>query len=191
MKINSTIFEKNKGLNGGAIYLNKLLHNSLNKLNNSIDIENTQFIYNSADYFGGAIYSDFEGLNLSYIDKIYFKFNYAYAGGAIYTNNNRNNNLFNVKSPNMYFINNTSVSHGPDFATGPYIVNQTLQYISKNEVSITSGKSFPLQFKLLDEYEQIIYDTSKYYSNIFLKLTCKDDTKIIGNSCYFTRGINI
>lgn len=162
---------------------------------------NTNFTRNNADYFGGAIYSDFNSLNLSKIENIYFIENHAYAGGAIYTNNNCNNTLFDVYNKKITYNDNKSGSHGDNFATGPHIINNmTQQNLNQNKITITSGESFPLEFILNDEYSQNVYDMSKYYSNIFLKLVQDDDKddneeldfKINGNICYFSKGnINI
>ncbi|OUM60765.1 hypothetical protein PIROE2DRAFT_13403 [Piromyces sp. E2] len=178
---------KNNGgafLNGGSVYFQKT---SDIELNHSIKIIDTQFKNNKAEYFGGAIYSDFVGLNNLNTKNVTFIGNHAYAGGAIYSNKNCNKALF---SKNTMYINNTAESHGKDFATSPYIVNFKQSEL-KNYI-VTSGELFPLQFNLTDEFGQIIQDVSKYYSNIILTLTpiINDDEIILiyGNSCYFLKG---
>ncbi|OUM67073.1 hypothetical protein PIROE2DRAFT_5561 [Piromyces sp. E2] len=194
MKIISTIFEKNYASYGGSIYLKQLGNNHYR---NNILILNSKFIKNQAKYFGGAIYSDsvyFNSLNLTEGKNVSFTENHAYSGGALYFNNIDNVDSFLIKESldKLSYNNNTSESHGNKYATNPYSIN-TVSYNSK-EIIIKSGELFPLEFILVDKFNQTVYDISKYYSNVMLTIYDEDitknenDIKIEGNTCNFTKG---
>lgn len=189
MNINSTIFENNVGLNGGAIYFNQ---STKKNIDGSFNIVNTTFINNEAFYYGGAIYSDYEGLNLSKIQKVNFRENHAYAGGALYTNKNSEYTLFNVYTNEIQYQNNTSESHGINFATAPYTIIESGQILSDDILKMTSGEGYSFQFYVIDEYDQKVRDISKFYSNIILKITNENQDneriKFINNECYFSEG---
>jgi len=189
MEISSTIFEDNYALNGGALYISGPLNDNNNK---QIDIEifNSQFLSNKALYYGGAIYLNSNNYDLSKIKNLNFMKNSAYAGGSIFFNSN-NFTLFEMKKNEVKFINNTSESHGNNIATKPYMVH-LITSISE-EISIKSGIIYPLLFELDDQFDQIIVDESKYYSNINIHIIninndIDDDIMIKGNSCIFHKG---
>jgi len=123
-------------------------------------MKNTNFIKNKAEYFGGAIFSDYNNLINSNIKNTSFIENYAYAGGAIYIKQHLNYSLFNIYDNNISYINNTSESHGPNVATDPYIIKLIDNSDLKN-LTITSGESHSLKFQLFDELDQTIFDYSK------------------------------
>ncbi|OUM60769.1 hypothetical protein PIROE2DRAFT_13407, partial [Piromyces sp. E2] len=160
---------------------------------------------NGAEYFGGGIYSDFVGLKSSKLNNVEFTKNYAYAGGALYTTNNNEETMFNVyDKENVIFNNNTSESHGNNYATGPYMINLMSEV---NQVSITSGELYPLKFNIVDEYNQLIYDYYKYYSSIYISVENYDynneedsyynnnddihENKMTGNICIFSKDFNL
>ena len=193
LTITSSIFEENKAQNGGAIYFNEGISDENNN-NNSIIIKDTIFKNNVVDYFGGAIYSDFEGLSITNIENVEFISNKAYSGGAVYTSNNKNKTLFDVYNKNINYIDNIAESHGNDYATNPYMIN----LINKNvrNIVIKSGSTFSLEFDLKDQFNQYVNDISKYYSNIGLETYITNDNinqtdyAMLKNTCYFYRGIS-
>ncbi|OUM59253.1 hypothetical protein PIROE2DRAFT_15246, partial [Piromyces sp. E2] len=208
INISKTIFENNSGLNGGVMYFNETLHNirsnddNINDNDNNkylINIRDTIFKNNNADYFGGVIYSNFDLTYLkSYkVSNTSFIENHAYAGGVIYLNNcnsNTNKTFFKLCGDNITYDKNTAISHGKDFATSPYLIQPLFN--NTTIIEKKSGMTFPLNFKLLDKFEQQIIDISKYYSNIILNIKNSNSSdinsiysKIIGNVCYFSKGI--
>ncbi|ORX65789.1 hypothetical protein BCR32DRAFT_250582 [Anaeromyces robustus] len=199
--ITSSIFENNQAINGGAIYLNKDSNNNNNKnnikLNNNVEIDrsisvhDTTFINNKAKYFGGVVYLDCDNINLSNFKNVSFIGNNAYAGGLLYINNNNNNNntLFDPSSDKtLKLLNNTSESHGDHFATGPYRTN--LINNESYEINVKSGEIISLDFVLVDKFNHVVKDISKYYSNIILDINNNiNNVKISGNVGYFTAGL--
>jgi len=199
LNIASSNFEDNSSLNGGAIYFDKIVNDK--EQDHIIEISDTKFINNKAEYFGGGIYSDFVGMKSSKLNNVEFSTNHAYAGGAVYTERNKENTLFNVvDKENVIFINNISESHGDDYASGPSLINLMTEV---DKITITSGQLYPLRFNIVDEYSQLIYDYSKYYSNIIINAeynsenenidddddSYNNENKIIGNICNFSKGI--
>eukprot|EP00833_Pecoramyces_ruminatium_P000369 jgi/Orpsp1_1/1174401/evm.model.c7180000049960.1 len=111
-------------------------------------------------------------------------------------NNENNNNykLINVNDKNIKYINNTSESHGNNYATDPYMINLLTENIEN--ITLKSGDLFPLKFNIIDEFDQIIEDMSKLYSNIILKMDIenldennKKNIKLIGNMCFYSKGM--
>jgi len=200
LKISSSIFENNQASYGGAFYLSNSITN-YNENNNkyAIEIMDSQFIDNKAEYYGGAIFFNFNGLDLSNMKNSSFIRNHAYAGGALYIDDT-NYKLIeeNDENQNNKFINNTFDSHGEVYATGPYLIS--LDNIKVNEITV--GNMLNLKFNLTDKFNQIVHDISKYYPNIILntKFTINADNsnfdnedvndivKLTGNSCTFTKG---
>ncbi|OUM68613.1 hypothetical protein PIROE2DRAFT_3594 [Piromyces sp. E2] len=195
MNINECVFENNKALNGGAIYLNENLiieerdNNNDNKEKNiNIDVKNTIFLNNKAQYYGGAVYSDIKRIDVYNLKNISFIENTAYAGGALYINGN-NASLFQYND--IIFLNNKSESHGNDLATGPFLISHSLD---TDQISIKSGEIFPLEFTLTDKLNQTVNDMSKYYSNIILSVNIEEynnnvnDIIVLGNICNFSKG---
>ncbi|OUM65972.1 hypothetical protein PIROE2DRAFT_6962 [Piromyces sp. E2] len=125
---------------------------------------NTTFKNNIADYFGGAIYSDYEGLYLTNITNVNFFSNRAYSGGAIYTSNDGDLTLFDVNNKNINYTDNYSESHGNNYATKPYMIYLVSEYTGN--ITVKSGKTFRLEFILTDQFNQYVNDISKYYNNI-------------------------
>ncbi|OUM58115.1 hypothetical protein PIROE2DRAFT_16696 [Piromyces sp. E2] len=203
LKIESSLFENNYSSNGGVIYINNksntIYNDNYGNLDNdnNVEIVDTSFINNNVEFFGGVIYSDYDNLNISNLKNTSFIKNNAYAGGAIYINNNNDAVIFNkLKNNNeVNFINNTSISHGNDFATGPNLIKLKDQNI--NKFTVKSGESLSLNYILIDSYNQTIEDNYKYYSNIILHVNIKEDindieiqnTIINGNECLFSNGI--
>ncbi|ORX44484.1 hypothetical protein BCR36DRAFT_359576 [Piromyces finnis] len=194
IRINSSIFENNHSFNGGAIYIDYFEKES----DCEIELLDSKFQHNTADYFGGSVYSSCKSIlisNSSFIN------NHAYSGGGIYIETiNDVEKINQFKEIKSTFINNTSYSNGNDFATRPNKIN--LVSSSRNEITMKSGESYKLTFKVADEFDQIIYDELKYYENINLKIDLverennnnlnsisRDDIKIIGNRCSFSKGI--
>jgi len=198
MKILSSVFENNYGINGGVIYFGQS-NNHLNE--NTIELVDLIFNKNRAEYFGGVIFSDYEYLNFQNIRNVTFTENHAYAGGVVYIDNenskNDENNIENkfifMENKNFKYIHNTAESHGNNYATDPYMTD--LLKLDINNFVIKSGDSFPLKFNLTDEFNQIIKDESKLYSNMGLKISIANEDnnkyKLNGNMCFFSNGIFI
>lgn len=133
-------------------------------------------------------------MDLTNIKNVIFTENKAYAGGALYSNNNKNCIFFNINDKdNIKFLNNTSESHGKEYATRPYIIK--LVAISKEQLNIASGEAVSFKFSLFDEYNQLIIDISRFYPNIYIYAFNNDnnldeipDNYIIGNICNFSNG---
>ncbi|ORX79567.1 hypothetical protein BCR32DRAFT_269398 [Anaeromyces robustus] len=193
MKIFSSIFKNNYGLNGGSIYIHKMINKTGELIDNSIEIYDTQFINNKAEYYGGAIYIGNELINDVKVRNTFFIGNHAYAGGAIYTNNIYKKELFKSNINNK-FQNNTSESHGVNFATDPFMISLISPKV--NNLTISSGEGSLLKFSLIDEYGNIVQDMSRHYNIGSLKLNIENsllkksvDYDITGNVCYFSKGI--
>jgi len=198
MKIQESLFENNNALNGGALYFNIDDRNTQNQYQNEIEILNTKFINNKAEYLGGAIYSNFYSSTILKLINSNFIDNKAYAGGAIYIHKDyESNELKSISSyyVNLFnkskFLNNISISHGNDYASNPCIINLISPLL--NKFTVKNGDDFPMEFNLIDMFNQTVQDVSKYYSNIMLSLIDsnmlpKANVKITGNSCAFSRG---
>ncbi|OUM63939.1 hypothetical protein PIROE2DRAFT_61010 [Piromyces sp. E2] len=173
----SNNFDGNKAKNGGALYF-KNGKNIDNINNRPINIENNNFNNNMADYFGGAIYSEYSKLFLASITNNVIKDNNAgIMGGGIYSPKSIDKNLFRVED-NFYENNKYD-----DYATGPaYIeLDKSKIKIDNNEtISLKTGDRLPLSFIMKDEFNNIIVDVTKYYSSIILKviLQRKDKNEI-------------
>ena len=192
MKIKNSIFELNEAKKGGAIYIgdNKSNENSKHYLN----IENVNFTMNNVDFFGGAIFSNYEGLLNLTTKNVIFKENTAgVAGGALYTPNNPEKYLFNYDG--CEFISNNALSHGNDYATNPYLVKLYKWSENKNN-KIKSGSYYPIEFSFFDRFNNSINDPYKYYSDILIKVSLQHSNdevipyKISGNVCSFINGTN-
>ncbi|ORX47898.1 hypothetical protein BCR36DRAFT_405219 [Piromyces finnis] len=186
ININSSKFEYNHASNGGVMYFSKS-ENHFN--NNSIKFYNSTFSNNGADYFGGVIYSSFEELNITNLENTFFKENNAYSGGVFYIDNDKNLDkiLFNANSKDIKYLNNTAESYGNNYASDPYkiiLLNENIK-----DINIKSGELLSLKFRVIDEYNQIVKDISKFFSDIILKIDGNiKDKKLIGNICYFSNG---
>lgn len=167
----SNNFEKNKAINGGALYLADGI-----KLNNDedrkINIENNIFDENIAEDFGGAIYSNFSKLYLSTTKNNTISLNKAgIMGGGLYTPNSIDKNLFDITDTK--FINNTVNSDINDYTSMPAYINLDTT-LSKNPIDLISGDSLSLIFSVYDEYNNTIKDITKYYSSVLLNIMLEE-----------------
>ncbi|ORX63531.1 hypothetical protein BCR32DRAFT_273406 [Anaeromyces robustus] len=170
IKLISNEFKNNRATNGGAIYLANGI-NTNEKNEEKIYIERNIFHYNIAENFGGAIYSEYDKLYETKAKNNEIIMNKAgIMGGGVYTPKFINKNMFKLNS-DWKLSNNTVSSEINDYTTMPsYIVLETDMAIENNEISVISGNYIPLNFELYDEYNNIITDVTKYYSDIALKL---------------------
>jgi len=163
LNLSSNTFSHNRAVNGGALYIEDGT-NIDNTTNKTISIENNTFNENIAEDFGGAIYTNFNKLNLATTNDNSFSYNTAgIMGGGVYSSCLLNENIFNIS--NNKIINNTVNSHVENFSSKP-------KYISFNKeksLNVTIGEYLPLSFTLLDTDNNIVNDYTKYYS-ITLKL---------------------
>jgi len=190
LNIKNSIFELNEAKHGGAIYIDDNKNNENNK--HYLNFENVNFTMNNVDFFGGAIYSNYEGLRNLITKNVIFKENTAgVAGGALYTLNNPEKYLFNYDG--CEFISNNALSHGNDYATNPYLVKLYKWSINNNKIK--SGSYFPIEFSFFDRFNNSINDPYKYYSDILVKVSLQNSNikeipyKLSGNVCSLINGI--
>ncbi|OUM62833.1 hypothetical protein PIROE2DRAFT_61621 [Piromyces sp. E2] len=190
LRLDSNVFIQNMATNGGALYLSnkqnygKSEERPLNILNNS-------FKFNKAENFGGAIYSEFDQLHLAVTSNNNITYNKAgIIGAGLFTPSLVQRNLFNVKNDNI--ANNTVNSYINNYSTKPsYIMLNTTS--KEGTFNITSGDYLPLKYLLYDEYNSVVEDITKYYSEIFLRIELKYDEEstrihLFGNTCSFNNG---
>ena len=205
MNLISNEFINNKASNGGALYLED--GNDINENNTDIiNIENNTFQKNSAENFGGAIYSEYSHLYLATSKNNEITFNNAgVMGGGIYTPKNAKKTIFNIDD--LKIENNTVNSYINDYTSKPSYI--TLNTVLPNEnINIVTGDPFPLDFTLYDEYDNVIEDITKYYSSMIIKVILEEintpyqngeninnkkknsNFKLIGNIGTFIKGNN-
>ncbi|ORX64425.1 hypothetical protein BCR32DRAFT_273116 [Anaeromyces robustus] len=221
LNIVSNTFENNKSIDGGALYIIDKAINILNKNNNNnnndnnnndnnndgdmiVTIKDNKFIKNYAQRFGGGLYINFYSVISPNIKDNHINSNKAGAlGGGIYIPKLNNNKY--LLHPQNEIINNTVNTLDSNVATKPtYITLETK--LNNNLINITTGNIYPLEFKLKDEFGNLIEDISNYYSSLSLTLNLKDindnkgdsnfnDTnnndktfELYGNVCSFIKG---
>ncbi|OUM60981.1 hypothetical protein PIROE2DRAFT_13142 [Piromyces sp. E2] len=192
-------------MKGGAIFFSNndnINEINTNKINEYISIENNILKQNIADYYGGAIYSEYNTINLiKFENNSIINNNAGIFGGGIYISNTNsiNNTLFNI-------FRNSSIENNN---VGPYIDNYSsiptyvlLNNIINDNLNVISGDYIPLIFTLQDKFYNNIFDISNYYSVVTLKLLLskKDEEKntinnnknnnykVLGNVCNFVNG---
>ncbi|ORX43920.1 hypothetical protein BCR36DRAFT_399767 [Piromyces finnis] len=198
LDLTSNTFIKNSAINGGAIYIGERYLNNKDAMN-SVTIKGNQFLKNSAENFGGAIYSDYDLLHFLDISESEVTLNKAgIMGGGMFISNISQNETNSIK--NMAFTNNTVNSYINDYSSKPSYIKLNSTITNKN---ITSGKHLPLTFVLYDEFDNIIEDITKYYSSITLRVVLEEenstmddyarniklDYNLIGNIGSFSKGI--
>ncbi|ORY18280.1 hypothetical protein LY90DRAFT_517451 [Neocallimastix californiae] len=189
IKISSSSFINNYALNGGVMYLYDRKLNDIKKNNDFIlEIYDSSFIKNNANYFGGVFNIEANSLKILNMKNLNFTKNSAYAGGILYSNTINFNNF----QKDIISMNNIAESHGNEYASSPYMVN--LNTTNSNEISVKSGDKYPLTFVLKDKFNQTVTDVSRYYSNMILTIYDDNDKnieniKITGNICSFSKGI--
>jgi len=201
LNFNSNNFFNNKAINGGALYFKKS-DDSVDIVNNkTISFSNNIFDKNIAENFGGAIYSEYDKLYLASFDNNTIKNNEAgIMGGGIYSPYNSDKNLFDVDK--IIFGKNKM----DNYTTGPanIILNYKKSNIDINKpINLITGDILPLEFQLRDEFNQIIEDITKYYSELTLNVTLtkiykdgeddddyedEDDYYLNGNLASFSNG---
>lgn len=142
---------------------------------------------NKAKYFGGALYSDIADLNIKSIN---FMKNSAYAGGALFFDNNKFS-LSEKEIKSIKYLNNSAESHGNDYSTNPFMVYLINNF--SNSIRIKSGSYLPIIFNIIDKFNQTIIDKYKLYSNFILKINAvnnenNENVMLTGNSCIFYNG---
>ncbi|OUM67532.1 hypothetical protein PIROE2DRAFT_58679 [Piromyces sp. E2] len=195
----SNTFTKNSAINGGVLYINSASNDK--NIKSDINILENTFSENSAEYFGGAIYSDYSMLNFSEIKDNEISFNKAgVMGGGMFISKIFNDNKSKIK--NMNFSNNTVDSFLNNYSSKPSYITLNTSVLDETSFNITSGEHIPLEFYLYDEYDNIIEDVTKYYSSINLKITIENENinifeddditnsnyNIIGNIGSFIKG---
>jgi len=196
LEILTSQFQNNYSLYGASLDFNSI-NNTTQTITNNITISDSKFTNNKAEYFGGAIYSNFENIDLSHITNTTFIGNKAYAGGAIYIHN-ENFTLIDEKMIKKYILNNTSESHGHNIATKPYQIEFQSEILTDSNINLKIGDNLQLEFELKDQFNQTVIDQSKYYDNIIIKAVIHNEEEneyllnevlLTSNTCYFFKGI--
>jgi len=187
MKLNlsSNVFQNNKALNGGGLFLkDDLLEYSFDNTyseNNMIIVENNNFTENIAINEGGAIYLDYSKFYLAQPKNNKIAFNKAgIMGGGIYSlYSDDKKNIFSEENFNM--INNTVESNISNIESKPsYIALDSNKYF----YNITSGEYIPLTFTMYDQFNNTLKDYSEYYSSITLKVKLQKEKEENNNFDY-------
>jgi len=168
LNLTDNSFINNKAINGGALYLidNKLENKNEIQENKSIVIQNNLFERNTAENFGGAIYSEYHKLYTAKAKKNIFKFNEAHImGSAAYSPNAVNETLFDF---------NDNTIKEDDYTSKPAYIT----FHAPDNNNITTGASFPISFTLYDEFYKPFKDKLKYYSSMTLKVKLTEEDKI-------------
>jgi hypothetical protein len=198
LKLISNEFYKNTAINGGALYIQNREDIDNNDDDRRIILQDNIFKENFAENFGGGIYAKFSKLHL--VDAINNKITFNKAGimgAGIYTSHF--SSKFSNNTQDFIFTNNTINSSINDYSSKPSYISLDTK-LSKNPINIITGDYFPLSFTMYDEYDNIINDVTKYYSNIMLKVSIQSkianinhknntlNTKISGNISSFING---
>jgi len=201
LNLTNTYFIKNKAVNGGAIYISDSISKDIDNINdniyNNIKIENNTFKENTANDFGGAIYSEYSKFYLADSKNNLITFNKAgIMGGGIYSPKYIDKTIFDLS--NNIIENNTINSFIDNYTSKPsYILLNTI--FEDDTINIITGEYISLVFTLYDEFDNIVNDITKFYSSITLKLTLTNEEDeydqnnlnyiINGNICSFINGI--
>jgi len=200
LSLTNTYFIKNKAVNGGAIYISDSISKDIDNINdniyNNIKIENNTFKENTANDFGGAIYSEYSKFYLADSKNNLITFNKAgIMGGGIYSPKYVDKTIFDLS--NNIIENNTINSFIDNYTSKPsYILLNTI--FEDDTINIITGEYISLVFTLYDEFDNIVNDITKFYSSITLKLTLTNEYEydqnnlnyiINGNICSFINGI--
>jgi len=164
----SNQFIGNKASNGGAISI----MSEVNENNESyINFENNIFLKNSANNFGGAIYSEYGKMNsIKSINNTIANNTADIMGGGIFISTTNYKELLDIND--WSFSNNMGNSHDDNYFTKPVRIKLNTS-INNNEATLTTGEYLPLVFSMYDGYDQDILDITKYYSTLELKLSLK------------------
>jgi len=187
-------------MNGGAIYISDSVSKDIDNINdyiyNNIKIENNVLKENTANDFGGAIYSEYSKFYLAHSKNNLITFNKAgIMGGGIYSPKYVDKTIFDLS--NNIIEKNTINSFIDNYASKPsYILLNTI--FEDDTINIITGEYISLIFTLYDELHHIVNDITKFYSSITLKLTLTNEDEydqnnlnyiIKGNICSFINGI--
>ncbi|ORY07419.1 hypothetical protein LY90DRAFT_519117 [Neocallimastix californiae] len=172
LNLTNTYFIKNKAVNGGAIYISDSISKDIDNINdniyNNIKIENNTFKRNTANDFGGAIYSEYSKFYLADSKNNLITFNKAgIMGGGIYSPKYIDKTIFDLS--NNIIENNTINSFIDNYTSKPsYILLNTI--FEDDTINIITGEYISLVFTLYDEFDNIVNDITKFYSSITLKI---------------------
>ncbi|OUM65922.1 hypothetical protein PIROE2DRAFT_6993 [Piromyces sp. E2] len=171
MDLISNVFENNEAVNGGAMYFKNIDEKNILKVDDGdqliLNIENNTFIGNVADNFGGAIYSEFSKLHLASSKDNIIMYNKAgIMGGGLYSPSSVSKNLFNLNDNNIK--NNSVFSFNSDYSSKPSYI--TLNTTIEKDIEIVSGGNLSLLFYLYDEFNNIVYDITKFYRDLSVKV---------------------
>ena len=173
MNITNSIFTSNLShSNGGVISIMSRNDDDddIQNSNNQLTLLNSTLSENSARYFGGVFYININNKNdyLFDINDNLFENNTAGVAGAVFFLSNN----YQKYQPEEFmdynkFYNNHANSHGDNFASNPSIIyyNDTNK-LSNKPLKLISGNSINFNVQLYDEFNHLIDDKEKYYSNI-------------------------
>lgn len=195
IKLISNNFTNNEAVNGGALYFSN--KNNVNKIDSyyyyKIEnlIKDNIIEENTADNFGGGIYSEYNQFKNSKVENNIIINNKAgILGGGLFSLKPVNETLFDLT--NCKIKNNTVNSLTDEYSSNPYLLSLKTK-INKNENEITTGDYFPLIFNVKDNFGNIVYDVTKFYSSMTLKILLNEISEdgIIDysdNSNYYIEG---
>jgi len=192
LDLDSNSFLNNHAKNGGAIYFaNDIQSNENDEYISNINFNNNKFINNSAQNFGGGIYSEFYRLHLSQSKDNEIIYNSAgILGGGCFSPKNKDVNMFDINNWNIE--NNTVNSVINNYSSKPsYITLNTTTTENNNIINISSGNNISLNFTLYDEYDNILSDVSQYFPiSIKLELEIDNNNKNDDNDILYDTEIN-
>ncbi|ORX45799.1 hypothetical protein BCR36DRAFT_414396 [Piromyces finnis] len=171
---NFNIIIKNSKFNKNHCYNNGGVINLIDNINSPkdytklIDIDNSIFDNNKANYFGGLLYANvYYPFKLNMTNSRISNNHAGVAGGFIFfeqiNNRIKDISLFvKDKKYNNTIQNNTATSHGDEFATHP-----SKFILSDNDnTEIYSGGFISLTLELQDDFGNRVNDSEKIYSDI-------------------------
>ena len=134
------------------------------------------FSNNTADDFGGAVYTHINYLSYESFINDTVSYNKAGVwGGGIFINGKYDREVSEIKDCNL--LNNTISFLINNYSSAPYSI-QLETKLSNNPIKIRTGDIVPLIFSLNDMYDHVIDDVTKYYSSMVLEVFMKKVSKI-------------
>ncbi|OUM65946.1 hypothetical protein PIROE2DRAFT_59671 [Piromyces sp. E2] len=188
MNMHNSYFINNEGLNGGALYLSG--GENSDTYNVEISMRKIYFNNNTANNFGGAIYSDYDGFYLTDAVDINLTNNTAeISGGALYSPSSNNKTLLFYED--LYMQSNVGKAYGNDISSSPSYILSKKNY--KDTIIISSGGYLTFSFNIYDINDNILEDNTNYFTFISIKSILKNNTnnqnfQVTGKECNFYYG---
>lgn len=191
MDLISNSFIKNRGIDGGALFLMSIPKvyflytddkNGNIEEEEDINIINNIFSNNTAYNYGGAIYSEYNKLYLAKSKNNTVSYNEAgIMGGGLYTPKLIQKNLFDLED--CKFINNIVSYHRSDYTTKPSYISLITRLETSN--TVITGDYFPLEFSVHGENGDMIEDVTHHYSELTLKLSLIEKNNVTESQYFY------